>query len=109
MTFAMLQILDEKNRSLGVCRLADTRYGQLLFIFVPPSDELETFKLYVDQSLKPGQRTETLLVDAENLDDVRDHLTARDLLPRGPSRIALEGSILFDECFAELICGTIWE
>jgi hypothetical protein len=109
MNFAVLQILDEKNRSLGVCRLADTRYGQLLFIFVPPSDELESFKLFVEQSLKPGQRTETLLVAAENLEGVRDNLTVRHLLPSGPSRIAVEGSIFFDECFAELICGTIWE
>ena len=109
MNFAALQILDEKNRSLGVCRLADTRHGQLLFIFVSPSDELQSFQLYVDQSLMPGQRTEMLLVAAENLDDVRDNLTVRNLLPNGPTRIAVEGSIFFDECFAELICGTIWD
>jgi len=109
MNFAALQILDEKNRSLGVCRLADTRHGQLLFIFVSPSDELQSFKLYVDQSLMPGQRTETLSVAAENLDEVRSHLVVRHLLPSGATRIAVEGSIFFDECFAEFICGTIWD
>ena len=107
--YTLLQVFDAEDRSVALYTLGKTHYGQLLFIFKPPGGELESFKLYAQQSLKPGYTIKTLVVVAETLDQVHQALEEHNLVPGGESRVAVEGTDFFDECIAQLLTDTIWE
>jgi hypothetical protein len=87
--------------------LSGTRYGQVIPIF-RVRGERESFKVYVEKSLKADYTIRTMMIVADNLDQVYSELTRRELIPGGQSRVAMEGTDFFDEVFAELMTGTIW-
>jgi hypothetical protein len=107
--FTVLQVFDAKDRGVALYTLSKTHYGQLLFIFRQPSDELENFKQYAQRSLKLKYTIKTLVVVAETIDQVHHALQEHNLLPSGESRVVVEGTVFFDECIAQLMTDTIWE
>jgi hypothetical protein len=87
--------------------LSGTHYGRVIPIF-RVAGELESFKAYAQTSLSPNYEIKTMLIVADDLNQIYAELTKRNLIPSGASRVALEGTDFFDEVIAELITGTIW-
>jgi hypothetical protein len=86
--------------------LDETHHGRVILIF-RISGELESFKNYAQSAVRADYEIKTMII-ADDLDQVRAELTSRELIPSGPSRIALECTDFFDEVLAELMTGTIW-
>jgi hypothetical protein len=87
--------------------LEGTHYGRLLPIF-RLNGELENFKRYAQQNIKSEYKIKTFIIVAESLEQVHRELEMRNLVPSGPSRVAVEGTSFFDEVFAQLMTDTLW-
>lgn len=87
--------------------LNNTHYGKLILVFrVGP--EFDNFKAWAQKTVLAGCEVKTLVVLANDIEQVRATLLERNLLPSGLSRVAVEGTDFFDQVFAELIADTLW-
>jgi hypothetical protein len=106
--YFVLYVTRREDQFEEVYTLDGTRYGRLLLIFVESSRELETFKAYAQETLKPGYSIETAMIVAYNLDQVQVALEREEVLPSGTLVVAVEGTPFFDEVIDQLRAETIW-
>jgi hypothetical protein len=89
--------------------LEETHYGRLLLVFTNTKGELKRYLAYAQATLKANYEIKTIAVVADNLDQVHSALERERLLPGGDTRVAVEGSELFDQVVAELLSDTLWK
>lgn len=107
-TYVVLAVADTAGNTKALYTLNGTRHGTILPIF-RIGGELDRFQSYAQQTLKEEFRIESILIVANNLNQIRVTLEERELLPSGQSRVALEGTDFFDEVIAELLSDTLWD
>ena len=105
--FIVLLIADSAGAVKTLHTINGTHYGRLLPVF-REGGELSSFKAWALHGLRPGYEIRTLLILAEDIDKVRVTLAARNLLPAGETRVALEGTDFFDEVIAQMLTDTLW-
>jgi hypothetical protein len=94
---------EEFNRPFGLV----TRYGYMVFVFVPEGPLFELFKNISAESLAEGYEMKSVILLAETEKQLRDAIALR--LPLDlPFRMVLEGTDDFDRYMRELVEGTIW-
>jgi hypothetical protein len=103
----VLYIADKKGTP-QVAYTIQTRYGQLLPVFVSDEGELPRFAEFAAGTLKPGYVIKTAAIVASNLHEAGEALRGDSLIPSTPTGLILEGSPFFDQVIRELEEGTIW-
>jgi len=107
--YGLLQVVDVNKQPIALYTLDNTKHGRLLFIFRPPSRELDNFRAWAQRSLKAGYSIETMVVVADNLEQVHSKLQESNLLPEGSNCVSVEGTPFFNQVIRELIDNTIWQ